>query len=429
MKTNRREFLRSSLFAAATCAAAPAALAELSNPQPNPRPSTPSGKLIDSAPMLQNPAPTSMGVAFAVSAMANGFVELSESPDMKDARKVRSGGFRVTGLDPRVQLVRLTGLKEATRYYYRIGADRIRYEPIRSKILGTEIDPAVRSFTTSGAKADSSFCAINDTHIQWEPLDLVLGKTEELKPAVLIHLGDASETMPTVESQVEMFLAPPVKNNAYAAERGVLFCPGNHDQWGFANRTLERVFMFRQPEERSSRDWDLGRNFAFRQGDIALIGLDTGIHWRDDYPQAGGVFANDAYRVAQTRWLAEVLERPDIKSAPYIVANCHVPVYDRKEDPVRIDWQRAWGELFTKAGVQVVLVGHTHVYRYDPPAAGRTWAQIVGGSPNMELPDFPDRWPTVMHGRVEKGALRITVHDALYKRIAGDFTYMPRTGR
>ena len=295
-----------------------------------------------------------------------------------------------------------------------------------SVFCGTEVDPVVRSFTTSGAKAESSFCAINDTHIQWEPLDLVLGKVEELKPAVLVHLGDASETMPTVESQVEMFLAPPVRNNAYAAERGVLFCPGNHDQWGFANRTLERVFMFRQPEERSSRDWDLGRNFAFRQGDIALIGLDTGIHWRDDYPQAGGVFANDAYRVAQTRWLAEGLERPDVKSAPYIVANCHVPVYDRKEDPVRIDWQRAWGELFTKAGVQVVLVGHTHVYRYDPPAAGRTWAQIVGGSPNMELPDFPDRWPTVIHGRVEKGELRITVHDTLYKRIAGDFTYKPR---
>ena len=34
--------------------------------------------------------------------------------------------------------------------------------------------------------------------------------------------------------------------------------------------------MYRQPEERNPRDWDLGRNFAVRLGDIALIGLDTG---------------------------------------------------------------------------------------------------------------------------------------------------------
>ena len=167
-------------------------------------------------------------------------------------------------------------------------------------------------------------------------------------------------------------------------------------------------------------------DFAVRCGDIALIGLDTGEDKLDGRDVFAGLFNMEPYRVAQTAWLKDALERPDVKSAPYIVANCHVPVYDRKEDPVRIDWQRAWGELFTKAGVQVVLVGHTHVYRYDPPAAGRTWAQIVGGSPNMELPDFPDRWPTVIHGRVEKGELRITVHDTLYKRIAGDFTYKPR---
>lgn len=423
---NRRQFLKVSLLASAGCAAAPAAVAELENPQPNPRSSKPNGKLIDSAPMLQNPAPTSMGVAFAVSAMANGFVEISESPDMKDAKRVLSGGFRVTGLDSRVQLVRLTGLKEATRYYYRLGADRIQYGNIRSKILGTEGDPAVRSFVTSGAKAASTFCAVNDTHIQWEPLDLVLGKVAELDPAVIVHLGDASETMPTRESQVEMFLAPPVRNNAYAAERGVLFCPGNHDSWGYANRTLEQVFMFRQPEERSSRDWDLGRNFAFRQGDIALVGLDTGCDVRDDLPAMGGLFVSDPYRLAQARWLEEALARPEITSAPYIVASCHIPLHDLKEDPRRIDWQRIWGAILTKARVQVVLVGHTHVYRYDEPTADRPWAQIVGGSPNMELPDFPDRWPTVMHGHVKNGALHITIHDTLYKRIAGDFTFKPR---
>ena len=40
------------------------------------------GRLIASPPVLQNGAETSMGVGFAVSAMANGYVIVSESPDM-----------------------------------------------------------------------------------------------------------------------------------------------------------------------------------------------------------------------------------------------------------------------------------------------------------------------------------------------------------
>ena len=43
------------------------------------------GKLIVSPPVLQNAAENSMCVAFAVSDMANGYVEYSTSPDMSNA--------------------------------------------------------------------------------------------------------------------------------------------------------------------------------------------------------------------------------------------------------------------------------------------------------------------------------------------------------
>lgn len=47
-----------------------------------------SGRLIASAPVLQNAAETTMGVAFAVSADASGWVEISRSPDMRCADTV-----------------------------------------------------------------------------------------------------------------------------------------------------------------------------------------------------------------------------------------------------------------------------------------------------------------------------------------------------
>ena len=52
------------------------------------------GKLIVSAPMLQNYAETSIGVAFAVSDLANGYVIVGEKPDLSDGRKVLCGGYR-----------------------------------------------------------------------------------------------------------------------------------------------------------------------------------------------------------------------------------------------------------------------------------------------------------------------------------------------
>ena len=85
------------------------------------------GRLIVSAPMLQNYAETSIGVAFAVSDLANGYVLIGEKPDLSDARKVKCGGYRLTEISDKVSQIRVTGLKPSTKYYYKIGADRIHY--------------------------------------------------------------------------------------------------------------------------------------------------------------------------------------------------------------------------------------------------------------------------------------------------------------
>ena len=121
--------------------------------------------LIASAPMLQNYAETSVGVAFAVSSLANGYVTIGERPDLSDGRKVKSGGYRTTDISDRVVQVRITGLKPATTYYYRIGADRIQYKGgYGMKNLGAEDDPRTYSFTTAGGGAPSH-SASSTTHM------------------------------------------------------------------------------------------------------------------------------------------------------------------------------------------------------------------------------------------------------------------------
>lgn len=439
---DRRDFLKGAAVAAVTVGTSDLAsaadhlssLSEDGEPKP----------LLASAPMLQNFAETSVGVAFAVNDLANGYVLIGERPDLSDARKVLCGGCRLADIDDRVIQVRITGLKPATKYWYRIGADRIHYGGgYDMKVVGNEEYPGTYSFTTAGAALNGGFCVINDTHVRWNAIGPELDKIADLAPSCVIWNGDASNTEETLENLVSIYLDHPLERKDYAACTPYLFCPGNHDFRGWANRHLEQVWMYRQPEERSPRDWDLGRNFAVRLGDMALVGLDTVEDKLDTNPRFAGLFKSAGYREAQTAWLRDALARPEVASAPFLVAFCHIPLFD--DDPTHNPgdvapadydpqyssdfayWQRTcarmWGPLLHEAHCQVLISAHMHQYRFDVPAPDRCWAQIVGGGNSMQE---GNGFPTVIEGKVTGGKLRMTVHNIFSGKVQDVFEFNPR---
>ena len=148
---DRRDFIKGAAVAAVTVgtsdlASAAEHISSLDDEETKP--------LLASAPMLQNFAETSMGVAFAVNGLASGYVLVSEQPDLGGARKFVCGGCRMADIDDRVIQVRITGLKPATKYWYRIGADRIHYGGgYDMKVIGNEENPRTYSFTTAGSSA------------------------------------------------------------------------------------------------------------------------------------------------------------------------------------------------------------------------------------------------------------------------------------
>ena len=112
---DRRNFIKSSALAAAALGVTPYINASNTDEQQLDKADSPTD-LIDSAPVLQNYAATSICVVFSVTDMANGFVEYGLKPDLSDAVKVKSGGYRVTDMNSEVVRVRITGLRPATRY-------------------------------------------------------------------------------------------------------------------------------------------------------------------------------------------------------------------------------------------------------------------------------------------------------------------------
>ena len=392
--------------------------------------------VLGSAPFLQVPAPDSMGVVFAVNELANGFAEVADNPDMKGAVCHMAEGLPQAGVDDRVLQVRITGLKPATKYWYRVGAagftNPVGYWKRRKTI---EWSP-LYSFTTPGEMATSRFAVINDTHEKWDAFKLVTDKLAELAVPVIVWNGDLMSSLARTREDIVRAVLKPCVGEGFAASLPVLLNRGNHDFRGEASIHLERVMMTRLPTERNVRDWALTRNFAYRQGDIALIGLDTGEDKPDCHPAHGGIARFEAYRTAQTAWLRDQFRRREISGAPYIVAFAHIPIFDSRPNanPGTIledwaDWQKQcadeWGPILSANGVQLVVAGHTHCFRCDPPDAKRTWAQIVGGGPHIDSIDL-GRFPTVIEGRVESGMLKIVVHDVVHRKVAGTFDFAPR---
>ena len=391
-------------------------------------------------PNLQAPGETTMGVTWKVSGLAKGIVEYADNPAFANARTARPGGYGLVPIDVAALAVRLEGLRPATRYYYRtVTTPFTDYRNIYDAKLGAPIVSKMYSFTTLGAGARAHFCMMSDTHGQWKPFEMIAKKVKELSPAALVWNGDATNTTQKKETAVEIFLDPPVESRDYATTIPVLFESGNHDFRGSWISKKEEVIQPRHPAERRGDQWDLKWNFAVRLGEMALIGMDTGEDKPDAHPKWFGLANFEPYRRAQAAWLAEQVARPEIASAKFKVLFCHIPLFAAKDHPdyphdgVKVDpedyayWSREchdlWVPILEKAGVQLVVCGHKHRFRFDAPTADRPWAQVVGGGPELGVTrGKPDagRFPTVVEGKVENGRLRLLVHDVFNGRVVLD---------
>ena len=429
---HRRSFLKGSVLATLAAAQGPAFSAEGAKTAEEGKGAAGGQPLVTTPPALQIPAPTSMGVAWGVGARATGFVDVGRKADLSDARRFFAGDAGLKALDDAALSVRLTDLTPDSVYYYRTGTVPIDFQGAYKILPGEPVLSDIASFRTLGPSAPASFAVINDTHENNTAFALLAEKIEALKPAVTVWNGDLCNWLDQMPKMVQNLLNPGLCG--FAVSRPFLFVPGNHDYRGVLARELPRLLMTREPAERDSAYWKLGRNFAVRQGDIALIGLDTGEDKPDGRSEWGQLAQFAPYRELQARWLADALEKPEIKAAPFVVAFCHIPLIDDAPgaNPGDLEegyasWQRPcnklWAPLFEKHGVQLVVTAHRHKFRFDAPAAGRSWAHAVGGS-GCELK--PDRALTVLEGKVVGGQLKLIAHDLTSGTVLGEYTFKPR---
>lgn len=376
-------------------------------------------------PVLFNPAETSMQVSAGISSLGNGFVDVCKGKwDETKAVRYWSGGFRLRDCNSTHVTVSMTNLEPNTTYTYRLGVTPILRKSNYNITPGQTTFQPIGSFTTAGAAAPSDFAAFGDTHGKDNIINGIAQTLARLNPAVCVWNGDIGNSQETKEDVSKMMLRA-AGDTPWFKDRAFHFINGNHDYRGCAARFIEQVTPFRRPEERAPEFWDLGRNFAVRQGDIAMIGLDTG----EDKPDLRPLFFNlvncGPYREMQAKWLEQVLKREDIASAPFLVAFAHIPLYPPHPDAnpgTNVNggysdyaaWEKTSAELWTplldKAGCQLICCAHYHLppKNFYPAEGKRSWAMTITGGPTRNGSNN-----AVVCGKVIDGKLRVSRHRIL----------------
>lgn len=332
-----------------------------------------------------------MSILWATSGPATGWVEYGETSELgKTAKDPRLGLF---AYDERCFKVRLTGLKPGARYHYRVHAVAIDFQNAYKIVRQQEVRSEIGSFVTPNpAATNATFTVWNDTHENAETLK-ALHTAHEAKPGdFLLWNGDITNDIYSEEKMVGQFLAP--AGLPVAAKVPLYFSRGNHDVRGPAARHLPRFTDV--PESRYY--------YAFRQGPLAALVLDTGEDKPDDHPVYGGLNDFLAFRTEQAEWLAKAIEDPQFRSAPFKVLFCHIPLWWTDESRGFCeDGRKKWHDLLVKGGVQLVISGHTHRTAWIPANDQHPYGQLVGGGPKPE-------GATYIRGEVSSSEMKVVMH-------------------
>jgi len=269
--------------------------------------------------------------------------------------------------------------------------------------------------TLDPAAASTHFVVWNDTHQNNAGIQQLHAAT----PAAdfLVWNGDTCNDWKDEAEMVPTLLNP--GGCDISAGRPVCQVWGNHDVRG--------PHAFRMPGIIATPE---GRPFyAFRSGPVGVICLHTGEDKPDSHPSFQGRPAFEQLRMEQAAWLAEGIQRPELRDAPYRVVFCHIPLrwidegaqdydqegYDRHSGRSR----EAWHDSLVKWGAQLIISGHNHEPTWMPPTEEWPYGQLIGGDRE------PER-ATWIEGMASDTALRLRTH-TLAGHVLNDLTFPPLT--
>jgi phosphodiesterase/alkaline phosphatase D-like protein len=335
---------------------------------------------ITHGPYLQKAGEHEVTVVWTTDREAVSWVELAPAGDESFYAKERpqyyqtQDGNRTVG---KLHKVTVSGLERGTEYRYRIFSravmvDQLLYGRVASsRVYGKK---PMRFTTLDSRKSGTSFMVLNDIHGKTDVLNALSGKIKFGETDLVIFNGDMADYMNEEQQFFSSFMDESVK--LFASEIPVFYARGNHETRGLLNWSFSSYF----PTNNNGKLY-----YAFRQGPVHFIVLDSGEDKPDSDIEYHGLAQFDAYRTEQQQWLKNELQSESYRTAPYRVIIMHIPPKDSDEWHGTAEVREKFLPLLNKAGVTVMFCGHTHSYQYVEPDAGLHDFPILINANNTSL--------------------------------------------
>lgn len=335
-----------------------------------------------SAPVLLNVASDRVTVLLAVNALATGWVEFGETEALGKTIQNEADGLRP--VDDRLLRFEVTGLRPGKQYFYRVLVCPVNFNTAYNVTRGTPLSTGTYTFRTLDPSADTAtFTCWNDTHENKQTLSGLSDLLQKAPTDFLVWNGDVTNNIDREEQLIGQFIDP--AGIPFATSTPLFLNRGNHDVRGRDARHLAKVMTGPNGQN----------HYAFRQGPLACLVMDTGEDKPDDHPVYAGLNDFAGYRTRQARWLEGIIKQSWFRKAAFRVAFLHIPLV--WEAPIPDFWEGVWGkgikgwicedgygkwhDLLCKGKVDVVISGHIHHHAWFPPRRGRPYGQLIGGGP------------------------------------------------
>jgi len=387
------------------------------------------GLALTSPPVVQTPLGDSVSISWTTGGLANCWIEWGY--DRKLEFRAKAAHHGLAELSDRFHSIRIRGI-EKKRIFYRIAAQELKYGGAYRIRTGQTIYSDIFSVNLPDPGAEKILLTVtNDTHARKDVVDPLVARVNTLKPDFHMWNGDVCDSFNSEGQLAQICLCPgdrdkTMASGGWASSRPLLYVPGNHDVRGRHAGSLVKA-MSPWPLDRDDppalnrSSYLAGRYcFALRHGPLAVIGLDTGEDKPDRHPAFAGLADYEDYRRAQKQWLISALKRPEIKSAPFLIAACHIPLRGLKGHNNGLtlkgfayysgQGQAEWMKPLSEANCRLVISGHTHTARIQKPDGDCPVYQVVGGGSRTNS-------ATLIRIEADKDKLQLKIEDLKAKQL------------
>lgn len=301
--------------------------------------------------------------------------------------------------------VRIDSLENKTTYEYRICSQKIdEMKPYSAKI-STQYESDWYEFTTLDAAAsEHHLIVLSDMLGRTETLEKFLNVLDYKTANHIIYAGDIMKNMQVAapsgtaaecEEPYASFINSSIR--LFATRQDFNMLRGDHETKGDAADYFPVFFPHRS-----------GKNYnAYRWGDLEVVMLDGGEALPDDDPTNYTTIlaAYNEYRKEEARWLEQLVQTPEYKTARYRIVISHLPIPFTSEDAT-MGGAKHFADLMTpilnNADVDLLVCGHLQPQTYE----------LQEPTEDAHFPTLVQGYNSALRMDIQNGKITLRVMDA-----------------